>query len=349
MQEPQRTLAEHQGFVRSQLRRFGAQPGVLDDLTQEVWLVSLARAPSLLDERATRAWLTQVCRRVAAGERRVRARFPLLRNETPDLAVEPQQVQRMESELDEQECLAALSRLSEEQLDVLSLYGSGELSMREVADLIGAPERTVYSRYRAAVDEVSRELRRCKRVGLRSSIPPPMRASSPPPSSPIDLEAAADAGALIIYRCDDEMVLGRLGNVVVSRWRKRLFERTMTDIGHVIDLAHSRMRMRVVMVNDGDADLRLPNAAERVALRHHIREHSHKVARAVDILNSPVTRLLAAIVNGILLVSRSTTSFTMVPSVEQARRWAHPHAFTKDGPLAWERVAETVQHFREQA
>jgi RNA polymerase sigma-70 factor (ECF subfamily) len=340
-------LSKHEAFVRSQLKRFGASASALDDLTQEVWLVSLARSPHFPDERALRAWLVQVCRRVAAGERRSRVREPLLHQETFELPVAARQTERIERVASEQERIAALASLTDEQLDVLALYGSGELSMREVADLIGAPEATVYSRYRAAVDEVNRKLRRSERVGPRTSSAPPPRISSYPPNMAFDREQAADEGKLVIYRNDADMVLGRLGNVVVTRWRKRLYEQTVNDLESAMALVSERMNMPLVLVNDGDPDVRLPNAAERAALRKHIR-WAEQVAIAVDIFDSPITHLISALISGIIMVTRSNTSFVMLRSLEAARRWVEPHARSKRGRVAWEDIVQVVAHFRQQ-
>jgi RNA polymerase sigma factor (sigma-70 family) len=321
----------------------------VEDLAQEVWLVALARSPAFPDERATKAWLGQVCRRIAAGERRSRARTPLLRTDAePDLPVEPEQPEYVERELDEQKSLSALGRLSETQLDVLTLYGSGDLSMREVADLMGEPEPTVYSRYRTAIDEVSRELRRSERVGPRlSSIPAP-RISSIPPSLPVDRESAADAGALILYRSDDEFVLGRVGNVVIARWRKRMYERSSADLSALLKMVHARLNVPLVLLNDANADLVLPNATERGGMRHMVRDTSKDIAVVVDIFNAPTARLLTAIVNGMVLISRANLymSFFMVPSIEAAKNWAQAHTRTPSGPLAWNVVADAIRHIR---
>ena len=343
-------LAAYGGFVRSQLRRYGASTIDLEDLTQEVWLVALARSPTFNDERATRTWLSQVCRRIAAGERRTRARTPMLREETPpDLSVEAEQADNVERGFDEQKSLAALARLSEGQVDVLALYGSGELSMREVADLVGEPERTVYSRYRSAIDEVSRELRRSERVGPRTSSAPPPRMSSNPPSVLEDREAAADRGEFVLYRRDEQLVIGRVGNVLISLWRKRIFEQSAADVGGTIKMVSERLAMPLVMVNVGATDLALPNAKERSALRYNIRDTSQDIVMAVDIWDTSFTRLLSAIMDGILMITRSNLhlSFAMVPSVEATRRWVEPHARTIHGPLPWERVAAAITAVRD--
>jgi RNA polymerase sigma-70 factor (ECF subfamily) len=336
-------VAKYRGFVRSQLLRYGAAPSELDDLIQEVWLVALARSPEFVDERATCAWLAQVSRRIAAGERRARARKPLLGKEVLELAVEPDQVAGVERELDDLDGLAALASLSEELRDVLSLYGSGDLTMREVAELLALPEPTAYSRYRNALEQVERELRRRTTTGVRPASIPPVSTAGRVACPELDREALADEGELLIYRADAETVIGRIGNVVVSRWRQRFYPRTLLDLGSVVDLAYERLQLPVVLVNDGGEDLHLPSAAERSFLRSHLNRHAHRAAIAVDILNTPVTRVMSAIVQGALLITRAPTSFSMVPSLDQARRWIEPYARTASGKLAWPRIVEAVE------
>ncbi len=336
-------IAGYRGFVRAQLRRYGAAPSEIEDLIQEVWLVALARSPDFRDDRATRAWLVQVCRRIAAGERRSRARKPLLAKEVLELAVEPAQAEHVDRELNDQDGLAALASLAEDLRDVLSLYGSGDLTMREVAELLGLPEATAYSRYRTAIDQVERELRRQSITGVRAPTIPPPSTAARFARPEVDREALADRGELLVYRADPETVIGRIGNVVVTRWRQRFYPRTLLDLGSVVDLAYERLRLPVVLLNDGSSDLRLPSAAERTFLRAHLNQHARRAAIAVDILNTPVTRVMSAIVQGALLITRAPTSFAMVPTLEQARRWIEPYARTLEGKLDWAAIAEAVE------
>ena len=97
----------YRAFVRWQLRRFGASADALDDLTQEVWVVSLARSPKLTDDAATRSWLIQVCRRVVASDRRSRARMPLWDGSAPEIRIPPEQAERIDDELGERQRRAA--------------------------------------------------------------------------------------------------------------------------------------------------------------------------------------------------------------------------------------------------
>jgi hypothetical protein len=137
-----------------------------------------------------------------------------------------------------------------------------------------------------------------------------------------------------------------VGNVVIARWRKRFFERTMNDVGALIDLANERMGMPVLLLNDASSDLVLPNSMERALLRAHIMRHGVRVAIAVDVLSVPAARLLAAIVNGAILVSRVPSAFVLVHSLEAARRWGEPFARHRTGPMPWTQVASVVEELR---
>lgn len=347
LREPaHRSLAVYKGFVRSQLKRFGASQADVEDLTQEVWLVALARSPRFVEERAVRAWLSQVCRRVVAGARRSRVRTPLLPGEAPELSVEPEQMRHIEIELDEQTCMARLARLDERQLDVLTLYGGGDLSMREVAELVGEPEPTVYSRYRSAINEVCRDLRRGEGAKPRQSSLPPQLFASDSTIPPRDSEAAADRGEVTFYRADDRFVMGRLGNVVVARFRQRAFEESSVALGRAVDDAYKRMRTPIVLLNDLAPEMRLPNASERSYLREAIRVSSPQLAIVADVCDSPIVRIGGAIMQALMLITRSTTSFVVTPTLEQAQRWVEPHARCTGGSLPFERVASAVQVMR---
>ena len=63
---------------------------------------------------------------------------------------------------------------------------------------------------------------------------------------------------------------------------------------------------------------------------------------AVDVLNTPVKRFLAGMVQGALLVTRAPTSFAVVPGVPDCERWVGRWLRTLDGPLPWQCVEDAV-------
>ncbi|MFT3925360.1 MAG: sigma-70 family RNA polymerase sigma factor [Myxococcales bacterium] len=333
------SFAAYRDFVHWQLKRFGASSGALDDLTQEVWVVSLTRSPRLLDDTATRAWLTQVCRRVVASDWRSRARSPLLYGPAPEIRVAPEQVERIDDDQHERQRQLALARLSDAEIDLLTLYGGGQLSMREVAELVGAPEQTVYSQYRAAVERASRELRRQSHAQADASAELSLDVPDAKDLWDSD-EAAADQGEFVFYRRDEELGLGRLGNVVLCRWRRRAYVESTRALEAAIRLAHARMQLPVLLVNDLDADMRLPNVDERKALREHIRTTSELVPLVVDVIaNATLRHMISAVIGGIMVFTRSPTSLVLVGTAEAASQALVGRARTSQRALGVDELA----------
>lgn len=308
---------------------------------QEVWIVSLVRGPVFSHEKAVRSWLAQVCRRVVANDRRARAKMLTFAAE-PELPVAPSQEQHIEDGLDNLQRRAALARLSDAQLDVLTLYASGGISMREVAHLIGAPEPTVYSWYRAAVDAVSGGSFRER--GAHGAVSDEgVALEQALPIHALDREARGDNGDVVVYRQDEGATLARMGNVIVSRWRDRVAARTAAGLASVIDLTAQRMGGPVVLLNDLRAELPPPDATERKTLRDAIRYHSEYVEMVVVLGHVTNTRSLVLMVEGTLAVTGISTAFTLARSLAEVGARVAPLARTKQGPFRWERVVKNFE------
>jgi RNA polymerase sigma factor (sigma-70 family) len=345
-------ISRHLSFVRAQLRRFGVPPDDVEDLTQEVWLVCLARSPDLRDEASTFAWLREVSRRVSASYRRRRARAPLASNAT-EVPVRSEPVDDASSHrpFDDETGLAALAELDDALLDLLSLYGGGDLSMREVAGLLGIPETTAYSRYQSALAHVRRSLGRQRLLSAAHAAPAARAAQAPLPphfTRCAEEELASDAGTLLIYRSDAEAAIGRLGNVVICEWRKRLAQRSLDDVGATIDLTYARLGVPAVLVNSAAPGFAMPSADERAALRAHIRRHGERAAIAIDVIDRPWTRVLAAMVNGAIVVTRAPTALVLVAAIETAERYAAHFVRSTRGALPWSQVTAACRQVQEQ-
>jgi RNA polymerase sigma-70 factor, ECF subfamily len=120
----------------------------LDDAAQDVFVVVHRRLPSFEGGLSLRAWLFGIARRVALTRRR-RASH---RAEEYGIAVE----QAAQEPSKEEQVLArallerALSVLDEPKREVLFLYELEGMPMHEVAQAVGCPLQTAYSRLRAA-------------------------------------------------------------------------------------------------------------------------------------------------------------------------------------------------------
>jgi RNA polymerase sigma-70 factor (ECF subfamily) len=152
----------HVDFVWRNLRRLGVAASEVDDKTQEVFVIAHRRFAEFEDRgHGPRAWLFQMVLRVASEARRHRRRHPV----DPDggvaqerISVEPAQA----AALDRREALGrldrALSRIDVGRRVVLVLHEIEEMTAPEIAESLGIPLNTVYSRLRVARGELEAAL-----------------------------------------------------------------------------------------------------------------------------------------------------------------------------------------------
>ncbi|HET9956239.1 MAG TPA: RNA polymerase sigma factor [Polyangiaceae bacterium] len=132
----------------------GVRPADVDDVCQEVFLVVHRRLPEF-DGRALRSWLYAICLRVASDYRRsarVRREVPLA--DLPEAV--PNHAALGEVHVRElwHTMLRGLDRLDEEKRAAFVLYEIEELTVREVAEVMGCPLQTAYSRLGAAREQM---------------------------------------------------------------------------------------------------------------------------------------------------------------------------------------------------
>ena len=161
-QDPTRLRAvfdEHGAFVCRCLRMCGVRESDLDDVLQEVFLVVYKRLPEYEERGSARAWLYSICTRLAGAQRRKlwRRREDI----TVNLPEAPAAATQLERVVDS-EALALghrlLERLPREQRDVFWLYEVEELTIAEIAQAMGCPLQTAYSRLRAARQRILAEV-----------------------------------------------------------------------------------------------------------------------------------------------------------------------------------------------
>jgi RNA polymerase sigma-70 factor (ECF subfamily) len=142
---------EYGPFVWRSLRHLGVADRDLPDLSQEVFLIVHRRLETFEGRGTLRSWLYGICHRVTHGHRRrfhVQREQPTEKLPEVEVASAPEdavQVARTRSKLE-----SALRRLDEPKRQVFVLYEIEQLSMQEIADAIGCPLQTAYSRLHAA-------------------------------------------------------------------------------------------------------------------------------------------------------------------------------------------------------
>jgi RNA polymerase sigma-70 factor (ECF subfamily) len=141
------------------VRRLVSRDEDAEEVTQEVWLRILRGILAVEDPARLPAWIFTIARRAVMDRLRVRyAQAPLvpleeelsglLGSEEPDLGW-------MDEEILEQ----ALLELSPMERDVLVLFHLQELTLREVAEVLGIPAGTVKSRLSRARAALEQRLR----------------------------------------------------------------------------------------------------------------------------------------------------------------------------------------------
>ena len=147
-------FAEHADYVYRSLRYVGVRPADVEDLAQDVFLV-VHRGWETYEPRAPRAWLFAIARRVARDHRRrasVRREHTVLVSEPVSVAPLPDA--RTESLLALERLLGCVQGLDEDKREVFLLFEVEELPMHEIAEALGIPVQTGFSRLRAAREHV---------------------------------------------------------------------------------------------------------------------------------------------------------------------------------------------------
>lgn len=146
---------EHVAFIWRVVRRLGVHPADVDDVCQDVFVVVHRKLPAFEGRSTVRTWLYGIAVRCAADHRR---RAHVQRETTATSVAEAPVDPAQPGAVAERQARAALDQILD-QLDeakraVFVLYELEELPMIEVAEAVGCPLQTAYSRLHAARDAV---------------------------------------------------------------------------------------------------------------------------------------------------------------------------------------------------
>jgi RNA polymerase sigma-70 factor (ECF subfamily) len=150
-------LERHYGFVRSIVQHLAGPALDPEDLTQDVFLVAYQKVGALRAEASVRSWLYGICRRVVSNQRRKRqVREAILRWWSSDVDEAPASPEA-QSEGRELERLLyeALDRLSPKKREAIILFALEGMEGEQIAELLGVPLGTVWTRLHAARRELS--------------------------------------------------------------------------------------------------------------------------------------------------------------------------------------------------
>ena len=172
---------EHVALVWRTLFRLGTARADLPDAVQEVFMVAFRKLPEFEGRSKPSTWLVGICYRVVSDRRRMahvrreighEGAMLLQRDERPGPDEMAERRERVEL-LDE-----LLAELRPEQREVFVMFELAELSGKEIAAIVGAPLKTVFSRLRLAREAFSAALASRRRQGAARAMgaPTPMPA-----------------------------------------------------------------------------------------------------------------------------------------------------------------------------
>jgi RNA polymerase sigma-70 factor (ECF subfamily) len=147
-----RLYDEHGAFAWRALRTFGVPPWALEDAVQDVFVVVFRRLGEYDAARSFRGWLWGIARNVAATYLRTQHRA--VRREAAVIAGDREAAQGPDGALAARQALALVERflaaLPEGLRDAFVLSDIEGWSPTEVAQALGVPVGTVYSRLHTA-------------------------------------------------------------------------------------------------------------------------------------------------------------------------------------------------------
>lgn len=149
-------------FVWKCARAFGATAQDVDDVVQDVFMVVHRRRADLTEESLTRSWIYGITRRVVSSHRRRwRDRGKGAQTEVDALeSSDRSPLTAAENKVRLRVLSTLLERLDEKKREVFILSEILEMNGPEIAEALGIPLNTAYSRLRAARTEFDEAVKR---------------------------------------------------------------------------------------------------------------------------------------------------------------------------------------------
>ena len=146
-----RIFREHAPFVWRGLRRLGIPESDVEDVCQEVFLVVHRKLGDFEGRSSLRTWIYGICARTASDYRRSgRVRREIVTDAPPDAPQDGGQQDALALKQARATLDRILDQLDDDKRSVFVLYEIEELTMAEVAEALGCPLQTAYSRLHAA-------------------------------------------------------------------------------------------------------------------------------------------------------------------------------------------------------
>lgn len=149
--DPSAVFRDHAPYVWRALRRLGVPEADVEDVCQEVFLVVLRRHGDFEGRSSLRTWIYGIALRVASDYRRsARVRREVLTDEVPEERQSAPQHDVVALRESARALDGLLDALDDGKREVFVLYEIEQLTLAQVADAVGCPLQTAYSRLLSA-------------------------------------------------------------------------------------------------------------------------------------------------------------------------------------------------------
>ncbi|HYP88296.1 MAG TPA: RNA polymerase sigma factor [Polyangiaceae bacterium] len=141
---------EHARYVIRALRQLGIKEADVDDVAQEVFVTVHRKLSDFEGRSKLRTWLYAICLRVASDHRRRAYMVHERVTDAPPVDTGERTGTEPDTHLESRAFVQKLLEdIDDDKRAVLVLYEIEGLTMREVAEVVGCPLQTAYSRLHA--------------------------------------------------------------------------------------------------------------------------------------------------------------------------------------------------------
>jgi RNA polymerase sigma factor (sigma-70 family) len=284
-------------------------------LVQEVFLVLHAKRELLAQIRPLDPWLREVCRRVAASDRRrAHRRREVAFGEPMETADEAGGTDSAFDRIEQQGRLHhALRQLDEYSRDLVALHEVGDLPLVDIAELIEADRKTVRKRLETALRRLS-ALIGSERIHAPTSRPLGVRLAQADalPRSPSEFRELARHPAVN---------LGLVGSVLIAVWpgaaTLEALEVVETQLARAAEICAGSVAFLAVV----EASTRPPNLQARKKLIAFLEDPRRRISVYAAALEGGAAWLARPIMSGLAFLARPRFAMQYFEGVPLAARW----------------------------
>jgi RNA polymerase sigma-70 factor, ECF subfamily len=305
----------HTASIRRHLQSFGARGNDVDDLVQEVFLVLHAKRELLAQIRPLDPWLREVCRRVAASDRRrAHRRREVAFGEPIETADESGGTDAaFEREEQQGRLHHALTQLDEHSRDLVALHEVGDLPLVDMAELIEADRKTVRKRLGAALRRLS------ALIGAEHVEAPTFRTLGERPARADTLPRyASEFRVLARHPAVD---VGLVGSVLIAVWpgaaTLEALELLELQMAYAAELCGGSAAFFAVV----EASTRPPNLQARKKLVAMLKDPQDRMSVYAAALEGGAAWLARPIMSGLAFLARRRFAMQYFDGVPRAARW----------------------------